>query len=538
MQALTQAYVGKVQDSAEFRRIVSLPRRTSPPEGTEKLSGLFAISGEQTLRPVQAQALAELHLVGGLVGLIRVGGGKTLITFLASEMLAVERPLLLVPAKLRAKTARDFEELSKHWRGRPMTIQSYERLGRANWTDYLERVRPDLIICDEAHKLKNVRAAVTRRVGRYMSAYPETHFVALSGTLTRRSLMDFAHIAEWCLGDMAPVPLEYRDLQEWCLAVDVEVSMRYGAGVLRSFSEGYSLREVREGVQRRIIETPGVVATEESPVDASLLIDEWWPNYRKSQVVHQAFIKLREEWETPDGVELISAADIWRVARELAVGFYYQWDPQPPKWWLEPRRRWAAFARSVLLRSRTLDSEFQVAQKYRDRKIYRDWAEVKKQFEPNVIPVWLDTDVVEKAAAWAEREGIIWTDLTALAEKLEEAGVPYYGRMGLDKNKVPIEDATGGIVASIEANKEGRNLQRYNRNLVLTPPSTGLAWEQLLGRTHRDGQQADEVTVEVFLGCIENINALKKARADARYQEQVTGSPQKLQEATFIFERL
>lgn len=550
-------YAGEVRDSAEFRRVLGLPRRTAPPSGAERLTELFRLPGHNVaLRPVQAQALAELHLVGGLLGLIRVGGGKTLITYLAPSMLDVQRPLLLIPAKLRCKTERDFAELSNMWR-QPcvsMHIESYERLGRAQWARFLDTYQPDMIIADEAHKLVNVNAAVTRRVGRYMSARPQTHFLALSGTITKRSLLDFAHLAEWALGDGAPVPLEYKDLWEWCLAVDEESlviqkgwSSRYAPGVLVEFAKndenssgdcdcGGSIVEVRQGLRRRIVETPGVVATAESPIDASLVLDDWWRDFKMSWEVQQAYERLRAEWVLPGGQLLMSAADVWRHSIEMVMGFYYLWEPTPPKWWLEPRQKWASFVRKILGHSRILDSELQVARMYAQSKLYLDWAAVRYEYQPTVIAVWLDEQVVQKAVEWVfDAEGIAWVQHNAFAEKLEQYGVPYYGRMGKRRDGALIEDATGGIAASIEANKEGRNLQRYNRNLVLTPPSTGLGWEQLLGRTHRDGQMADEVSVEIFFGCKENINAFIQAKSDAEYQHGLTGSPQKLLEATTTF---
>jgi hypothetical protein len=66
------------------------------------------------------------------------------------------------------KTNRERIELSKDWRI-PLNIRlvSIESLGRVNAANLLEAYRPDVIIVDEAHKLKNKKAAVTRRYNRY-----------------------------------------------------------------------------------------------------------------------------------------------------------------------------------------------------------------------------------------------------------------------------------------------------------------------------------------------------------------------------------
>jgi hypothetical protein len=84
------------------------------------------------------------------------------------------------------------------------------------------------------------------------------------------------------------------------------------------------------------------------------------------------------------------------------------------------------------------------------------------------------------------------------------------------------------ICVSIDAHSTGKNLERYSRNLITSPPTNGETWQQLLGRTHREGQLADTVTVEVMLHCEELEACFEKARADARYLEDTFGNRQKL----------
>jgi hypothetical protein len=38
----------------------------------------------------------------------------------------------------------------------------------------------------------------------------------------------------------------------------------------------------------------------------------------------------------------------------------------------------------------------------------------------------------------------------------------------------------------------------FNSNLISAPPTSGVEWEQLLGRTHRQGQLSDRVTADVW----------------------------------------
>ncbi len=502
-----------VERSGELRRIAALPRRILPPEGSEQLSSAL---GRGALRPVQAQALAELYLCGGLLGPISVGAGKTLISYLAPVMTGSKRPLLIVPAKLRGKTIRDFAAYSQDWSSTPPEVVSYELLSRR--PEWLGQFQPDLIVADEAHKLKNPRAACTRRVGRYMSAHPETVFVALSGTLTSRSLADFAHIAEWCLGPSAPVPLERYELESWCQALDEDgqwSDCRRPPGALLELGEGADPREI---YRRRLVETPGVVASQGKGCQSSILIAPW--DVEVPAVIRDALKNLRKTWELPDGQQIVSAADLWRHAREISLGFWYRWEPAPPDEWVEIRREWCAFVREVLSRSRTLDTESQVLEKHPDRAV--DWLAVRPTYTPQTVPEWITTDVLDAV----DFDGIVWVEHRIVGEYLDRR-FPYYGELGRGRLG-DIDDAKGPICASIAACSEGRNLQRYHRNLLLSVPTTGDRWEQLLGRTHREGQTADTVEVEVYFGCLESRRGFDQAVSDASYQSAITGETRKL----------
>lgn len=535
-------WYGKVPHTAQLDRVLALPRRTEPPKGYERLSGLFSL-GEQELRPVQAQALAELHCMRGLFAPIRVGGGKTLITYLAPHMVSAERPLLLVPARLREKTLREFEELEKHWRrpDHPTTVLSYETFSREGQAGILDELLPDLIMADESHHLKNVRAACTRRVGRYMRLHPDTPFVALSGTMTKRSLMDFAHIIDWCLED-PPIPIEVFDLEQWSRALDEE-SNWYGSrihpGALEVFYEGEGSPEerARRGYRRRLVETPGVVATDESPIDASLVIDEWKPRLGLSIEQKQAFKKLADEWELPDGTELLDAIEVWRHALELSQGFYYRWAEEPPKEWMRARKAWAQYCRASLRHTNVLDTEAQLKKAREGLPVLEEWEAIRPTYTPKTEPVWLTSHVVEDAVEWVrQNKGLCWVGHRAVGEAMKRLGVRYFGARGMDDG-VPIEEWKGGGALSIAANAEGRNLQHYSESLILSPPTTGDRWEQLLGRTHREGQVADTVYASVYLGCKQARSGFERALSDAKYQRGILGSPQKLLIADVSLER-
>jgi len=529
----------KVQANAELFRVRDIPRRVWELDA-ENLAGelsdiLRAPGGTMQLRPVQAAALYEIGTVGGFFGPLRVGAGKTLITLLAGRVAFAKRPLLLVPASLIEKTRRDAEAMGEHWEFDLPRMFSYEWLGRAQAAEALANFAPDLIIADEAHKLKNPRAAVTRRVKRYMHQNPQTKFCAMSGTITKRSLHDYAHLLFWT-HENPPIPTRYTDLERWADALDERKGQtrRAHPGALRELCDPFELaifeRDARQGARlafrRRLTETPGVVATSETPIDASIRVRAVEPP--PSRGIEDAFDNLRRNWETPDGWPISDALGMFRHARELALGFYYVWDPRPPRHWLEARKAWARFVRGVLSRSRKLDSELQVRREHADAPECKEWIAVRDEFKPNTVPQWIDDSAVEFCAGF---EGIIWTEHTHFAERLAKvSGLPYYGRKGQDHNGRAIEDHKPGapMIASISSNGTGRNLQAWANNLIASMPANGLQVEQLMGRTHRDGQTADEVCFDILINCAEHVGAYHQSIADCQYTLDTTGSPQKI----------
>lgn len=546
----------QIKASKDFARIASLRRRVwgvgQMEACAEHYSNLLRThTGTMSLRPLQAASLHEIATYGGLFGPIAVGGGKTLLSLLAPRVLGSVRPMLLLPASLIEKTRRDWRALANHWQiPQGIQIQSYETLGREGASKFLESTRPDLIVADEAHRLKNLKAGVTRRVARYMHAHPSTAFVAISGTLLKDDIEDFAHLLIWSLKLGAPVPLEKGELSEWseCLGTKARNPLHVvEPGPLLQFAlpadrDGDEKATARRAFRRLLRDTPGVIASGEEQIGCSIYISA--VSYAPNNATETNFRTLREQWETPDGWALTQAVDVWRHARELALGFHYVWDPRPPPEWLEARRQWAKFVRDVLSRSKSLDTELQVRNAALagaiDRSLWDAWAAVKDSFAIQSKAVWHDFGALQLATEWAKQgPGIIWTEHSFFARELARvSGLHYYGEQGLrDGDGAPIEQASPltCIIASARANSTGRNLQAWNRNLITSPPAGAPAWEQLLGRTHRQGQTADTVTCDVMVTCREHFDAFERARELARASEQTMGHAQKLLIADITF---
>ena len=558
--------VGKSKD---LERILRIPRREWEPEEMEELAKIMTPllakpGGTQELRPVQAVSLHDLASERGLISTARVGAGKTLITLLGAYVTESIRPLIVVPANLKKKTKRDIKFYREHWEiAEFVRVESYEWLSRKKQLNFWEEYRPDLVMFDEAHKLRDTSTATVKRLRRYLTEIrPQTILGLLSGTLTNRSLKDFWHLLRWTLPyENCPLPHNYNELDLWSLAVDEKVPEmnRVQPGALidlcdeaeKDMFRENPIKSVRLGIQRRIRQTPGIVTTRETFEGASLQINAL--QFDPPKNVRDTIDKLRVDWETPgsekraDGTQEIpgqpisDATQISQHEKEMSLGFYYIWDPPPPQEWLQARKKVCKAFRAILrFNQRKLDTEAQVVEAldngfYSMHKETLDkWREVKDLYDPekHKKTVWISDFAVDKAAEWMrENNGIVWVFHTAFGKRLsEKTGVPYYAGEGLDAEGNFIEDhpADKPLIASMHANREGKNLQKWNKNLITFPHTNGGWWEQLLGRTHRDGQEEDTVYVDMFYVTMAHLESFYRAKGDAKYIEEISGQVQKM----------
>lgn len=526
------------------------------------------------LLPAQAWALYEAGLAGGLLAPIGVGHGKTLLDILVALVVPDCRvAALLIPPGLVAQFAAEYLAAREHFQvpslvlpggagghiapGRPaLHVVPYSRFSREEMTDYLERLRPDLIIADEAHALKNAGSVRTGRFLRYFAAHPETRLCAWSGSLTSRSIQDFAHLSAFALGDGSPLPLDPDEVKAWASAVDPS-DWPAPPGALRRLAAG--AEDVRDAVARRIVETRGVVATRGSVTGASIVLRERRPPAMPEEL--SGLIRdLHASWTRPDGEELVLALDVARCARELACGFYYRWrfPGDPPRAiveeWRAARKAWHCELREKLKSPEPhLDSPLLCAKAAIrhaagyvgdlptwESRAWARWRDVRDTVRHETEAVWVSDYLVRDAAAWASRaRGIVWYDMDAFGRAVaESAGLPLHSGGADAEARIRAERGDRSIIASIRSHGTGRDGLQYlfAEQLVANPPSSGDAWEQLLGRLHRQGQRADEVVTHVYRHTADLRDALDRALELAKFIEGITTSQQKLLAADVEFD--
>lgn len=538
-----------VSRSGEFRRIEALPRRDWPKwedldELVRDVNEWFALPGcTETLWPAQAVALFEIAELRGLFGPLGVSCGKAWISVLAFSVIECERPLLLVPPDLRAQTElKVLPLLRQHFKVHPgIVVAGHNEISLEKNHDFLDQWRPDMMVIDECHGFADKESGRYKRLKRYRDSAPKVPIILLSGTAAKRSIRDFAHLVEWSLGRGSPLPSStehWREVQDWADALDVRVQpgRRIPPGALELFCKPGE--PVLEGFQRRLTETPGVVASlGPSNVNASLFI-HCTRGPKIPSPVADALDRCRKLWELPDGTPLFEAVDQWRHMRELALGFWYRWEPRPPPEWLRARKAWNSFVNDTLRHNRRqLDTELQVWNECADLASppveFSEWRAVRDTYEYTAIAEWIDPFAVNAARRWLDTvgEGIVWTEHQAFGEALQTQGVRYFGAG--TKASAEILDARGPIAASSEAHDEGKNLTQWHRNLFPIPLAGGKAWEQVLARTHRVRQEADRVEAEAWLHTPELVDCFARAREDAKWAGSLWGR-QKLDYADIV----
>ena len=544
----------------EARRISALPtweyaemlERCKPGGDLDFTQQLRTPTGTMSLKPVQNLALHWAKQQRGLIAPLAVGAGKTLLSLLVAPVLGAQRPVLLIPPTMQIPLRREMATLEKHFKiPKNILIVPYSQLSVPKSSHLLEEIKPDLIIADEAHLLKNPDSARVRRFLRLFRNFPNTRLVAMSGTFTSKSLKDYGHLCELALREGSPLPIEDADLLAWSNVLDSgSQPQQRDWSIFAAFSD---LRHIDDETRRkdeartifreRFNATPGVVATREASVACSLNFFE--RDIATPDEVLSALRDLHRTWTRPDGEEMDSALSLWRLGMQISQGFYLRWvwpDGVVDWEWMEARSGWHREVRYFLQRNVPgIDSPFLVWNAVHRGVLtepsivqaFHRWEGQKHKPQPPTETVWISDFVVENARNWLKEhpKGLLWHNDVAIETALRAAGIPTYGRGEVP----PLDGSKGGMALSVRVHGTGLNLQHHHHeNLLLSFPSSGKTMEQLVGRTHRQGQPEDEVNVWYYAHTADASGAVRQAREDARYIEATQGSPQKLVYGTWV----
>lgn len=500
------------------------------------------------LNNVQGSVLEHLHQAkppAGVFAKVPVGKGKTLMAMLAPVIVKAKRPLLILPTGLDEEFDREFEKWSEHYQVVRPQIITYNQLSRKEGAHLLTRLNPDMIICDEAHKLRYMSSARTKRFVRYLKEKHDkgqgVRLVVTSGTMTGGSLSHFAHLLLMALHEGSPAPLDLNTITAWATVLDLSQEAEpenYKA--MEPLLDWSGTRNFEAAFHVRMAATPGVVVAYGSSCDSSIHIRRLTGPPPPPEI-EAAIAAVENDWELPNGELITEAPHKASACRALASGFWFLPGEVPSLEWEYARREWCRELRTLKeYRSRAgFDSPALIEEVLRESSYagYRraqdalfEWDKHRHLVRPDSEPVWLAKSwLIDAATDWVTRhkEGILWYHSIPVGDALREAGFDVRGAGDPAPHK-----GEKVVALSISRFKEGYNLQQFNKMLVLQPPPSNSPWQQLIGRCHREGQLSDQVTIDVLQRTRQQTSDFDSARLNAGSVQRYEGEPQKLLLAT------
>lgn len=619
-----------VAGSSDLERILKLPRRPQVDLGGEKLSdgtvtppslqalAMVQLVGDRLRRPdrpkgwrgpckcasfnrdcilellpAQAWALYEAPLVGGLLAVLATGSGKTAVGFLMVMAMWLADPscnlaMGLLPSTLVEQLVNEYKLWREHWlvpnllwhetkcagpngsrfeRDWPtLHVVPYSIVSREDRATLIKDVAPKFIYADEMQRLARVDSARTSRFVRAYSQAPSTKFCGWTGTPWDKEIEEVAHLMAFALRERSPLPLDSREVKIWGTALNPGENRADPGALLRMCEPGELLYA---GFRRRLVETEGVVATQEGAISTPHFIYGRYPGPMGPELLKD-LKDLREDWLRPDGEQQVDIFEQSKTLRELICGFFYRWifpkiermpDGRPtPKaraqveLWYARRKAWRRELRTKLEpREECLDSEklcTDAAKRFHEEYVgplpvwesdtYLEWAEVENTVYHETEAVWVDDYLVNDALAWArEHRGVIWYEHVALGRRVAQlSGLPLHeGGPGAEA-RILAERGDRSLVVSIDSHGTGRDgLQRlFHEQLWTSPPSSGKLVEQLAARLHRVGQKSARVNTWINQHTPEFREAIKRAARRGQFAGETLCGSQKLLTANCDFD--
>ena len=593
------------------------------------------------LWPQQVGALLAYDLYDGGFFPVSVGAGKTLIGLMTAERAYrnnIKRSLLLVPPEVYSQLVnRDITYARQHV---PLSVPlmklggitklkrlayarsglqgcyilPYSCLSTVDSSELLDLIRPELIIADEAHRLRNAKAARTKRIfgkhGYVTKNQPQ--MVAMSGTITAKSINDYWQTIRACLKDNSPLPNSSHIVRQWGEVIDAHSSSWDGTADSNHPGDFYTepimplvrwaqknfpdedfpetIRGFRKAYKFRLNTAPGVVVSDEHEIGTSLLMrnepasEKDTPGMAK---LNKLIETVKKDFIAPNGDEIDHAIHQFSWLYQLSAGFYNDlyW-PAPEVLALErgitvsqaenlleraqhhhmllqiyhaALRKWLTYRAKPRMDTPFLVGADMAAHGPRNvgPELYGAWMDAKMaDFEDRPgrrsRPVRVCPYKIVQAADWAQRDvpegrgAILWAHHREvgkwLVEELQHRGLDALHCPAGPKHNEAIgavgDPGAGGkgdrlVVASITAHHVGKNLQAFNHQFVVQWPRSAVIAEQMIGRLHRPGQEADELTVVTNNTTDSDSLNFAACLNDACYIQDTTGGKQKLMYAAY-----
>lgn len=317
-------------------------------------------------------------------------------------------------------------------------------------------------------------------------------------------------------------------------------------------SLGYDVDGFRRAYRYRLTSAPGVVATGDADIGVSLIIDNKPIKDYKTVAgwdkLADLMKKVEQEWITPSGDEMEHSIHKFKWLFELTAGFYNElvWPTETVfadrkkitvekakeildgakkhhaatqrfakklRKWLDENARAGLDTPLLVTSDMSRNGPLNVGP-----DLYALWRGAKDlEFEGmperDSRPIRVCSFRIDEAVRWAQahraaketkdKGALLWVYNQEIGEWLYEALLA----AGLDAVHCPagaqydrllkMPETANKIVVVGKSHMESKNLQAFQHQFLVQVPRSAKELEQLLGRTHRSGQTADELVVRM-----------------------------------------
>lgn len=530
---------------SEAERIRSLPTVDRYPAIDRWTQWAARHTTAPRLLPAQAAGLEAVEEAMGGPGdengtpgallLVGCGGGKTVLLQLAAALVVsrgcATSPLLIVPRTLVAQLHDDHATWGESYRflslgaAGTLRVLTYGALSAPSGRGALDRLRPDLILLDEAHLLG--RGARAKRLWDYLARHPHTRVIAATGSALGRSVVDLARLAGMALRTLSPLPLRLDVAAQWGAVMDPggEPTADDYTAVETALGPVSDRHAARASLAHRLASSRGVVVTQ-GPLNVGVSL--------QFHVVPPApshdLRVLEETWTLPDGTELVDSLEMVRHRRTLRLGYYLRWEPDTVhEDWLSARRVWARVVADHLEYA-GYDTRYYVELAATEGRLgppaqraWERWCRMRETYPPQTTEAVVIDE--HRAAVYVRgffsaarhesdrSRSVVWYHHRHTAHMLHGLG-----RIVTAQDTPP---GRGPAIMSM-AHGKGWNGQRFHRALLLEPPAGPREIEQLAARHHRTGQTRD-----VHLYVLATQEEVTKLRQRAQFVQDTTGQTQR-----------